>query len=133
MRKILCMLLALVLLMLSGCGGQVGDVKLELEESPRHSEGEIQAAMEEVKRQFARGFDGCVLLELCYREELSAAQEAGWEEQYDAGEVIVLKSTFRVEEDYTGGPLEPGETYENYSWVLAKTLLGWEIKTNGYG
>ena len=52
----------------------------------------------------------------------------------DYDEVIVLLSSFTVDEHGGDGSLEPNHTYTRWSWYLARRNGGkWKIVTSGYG
>lgn len=128
MRKSFLAIALAAVLLLSGCG-KVSGVNETIGPSAIYSEGEIQSAMDVVKRQFSAGFDGCILLELWYDEEVSLKQADEWAEQYGAKEAIVLLSDFFVTKNPT---FSSNSTMKNWSWILVRNNGGWELKTSGY-
>lgn len=129
--RLTALLLALAL-MLCACGGDVSHVERVIGESELYTETEIKGAMSEVAEFFRAEFDGCTLTELRYDEEKFAEKQIKWAEEYGS-EVIVLLSTFDVDESGGEGNLEPNSTYEGYQWILTRTLFGWELQNWGYG
>lgn len=115
-------------------GGDVSQAVMIPVESGIYTEGDIQAAADTVVRYFKKGFDGCALKELRYAGDEAAEQFAGWEDQYQVDEVIVLLSTFDVDASGGDGSLEPNYTYKGWGWVLGRNAGGkWKHLTYGYG
>ncbi len=134
MRKIMSLTaLLLCLVLLTACGG--GDVRTvarHIGTCELYSERQIADAMDEVERFFRKEYDGCKLLRLEYDEEKTLKEACAWSENYGA-EAIVLQSDFYVDDSGRTVTLEPDETYRNYEWILTKTVLGWALRTWGYG
>lgn len=128
MKKSVFATAVFLLVLLAGCG-KVSNVNETIGPSQLYSESEIQSAMNTVKQQFAAGFDGCILLELWYDEEVSLREADEWAEQYGAKEAIVLLSDFYVTKNPT---FSTNSTMKNWSWVLVRNNGGWELKTSGY-
>ena len=123
----------LILLLLTGCGGgDVSEVGRQIGTCERFSEGQVDAAMDVVEAFFRREYDGCKLLRLEYDEEETRKEAHAWSENYGA-DAIVLISDFYVDDSGRMVTLEPDSTYRNYKWILTRTVLGWELRTWGYG
>ena len=140
MKKLLiaaltCVLLAALLpAVFPQGGGNVEQAVLVPVESEIYTEEDIRDAAGTVLRCFKKGFDGCTLTELRYAGDEAAGQFAGWEEQYQVDEAIVLLSSFDVDGSGGDGSLNPNYTYKNWGWVLGRTAGGkWELLTSGYG
>lgn len=128
MRKVFLAITLALMIFLSGCG-KVSGVNETIGPSAIYTPQEIENAMDVVKRQFAAGFEGCILLELWYDEEVSLKQADEWAEQYGAKEAIVLLSNFYVTKNPT---FSSNTTMKNWSWILVRNNGGWELKTSGY-
>lgn len=124
----------LLALLLCACGGESA-VVYKIDDSQLFTEKEIRAAMDEVKSQFDQnlGKQGCVLLSLSYEEEATQKEMKLSGGKYEGQEIIVVVSDFYVGEEYGLGPLTPGQTYKNYTWILTRNLLGqWTVQDGGY-
>ena len=132
MKKTILLLALVLSLILAGCGGNVGNVSREMDESEIYSPAEIDNAMDIVVRFFAANYDGCTLTEICYDEEVSAEAAAEWAAQYEAEEAIVLVSSFDVDGSGDSPALNPNSTYENYQWILTRSGWSWTLQTWGY-
>ena len=120
-------------MLLPACGGgDVRNVKRNPGASQLYSEGEINAAMNEVLDFFQKEFDGCTMTEIRYDEEKYAKRQSAESEDYGE-EVMILLTDFDVDSSGGDGSLNPNSTYRNYQWTLPRTLFGWEIRDWGYG
>ena len=130
MKKILCILIAAILVFcFCGCGISFTAVKI-IDDSDLYSSEEIKDAMDIVCRKIEKS-DGYILLKLEYDEEFSKKQMKYYEEQYDADEAIVLRSKFFVSKE-TEGALEKGEIAK-WSWIITRNIgEEWELKDAGY-
>ena len=131
-RKMLAMLLVCALLLTACGGGDISEVGRHIGDSDIYTKAEVAQAMDEVEKFFKREFDGCKLTQIEYDEEKFAERQSKAKEKYGA-EVIILLSSFDVDESGGDGSLNPNSTYERYQWILSRTLLGWEIRDWGYG
>lgn len=121
MRKLVAAALVVIAFALAGCSGDVSRAIIELGDSERFSQAELQAAADVVLTKF-REFEGCTLLRLTYDEEFSEEQGAlTWPRPADAQDVVVFTSDFAV--DWTGsdGSLTPNSTYSGWSWEVTRT------------
>ena len=133
MKKRIISLLALLLLVLTACGGSTAGTEHVIGESKQFSKGEITAAMKEVESHFRRHFDGCTLLELAYDEAVSDKGADEWAERYGADEAIVLTSSFYVSPTGGDGSLNQNYTYTRWQWILTKSGIGgWKLRDWGY-
>lgn len=132
MKKILPILLA-ALLLLTGCGGNISNVKKTIGESDIFTRQEIEAAMDAAISYFAKEFRGCTLTEIIYSDSANGDAAAEWAQQYGADEGIILISTFEVSESGADGSLNPGSTYHNWKWILTRNDGEyWKLQTWGY-
>lgn len=133
LRKLCAMTLALCVMILAGCGGgDVSEVGRQIGKCDRYTPGQIDAAMDEVEKEFKANYDGCTLLRLSYDEEETLDEAYAWSENYGA-DAIVLKSDFYVDDSGRMVTMNPDSLYKNWSWILVKTAFGWEIRDCGYG
>ena len=124
----------LLLLILSGCGGNVSHVNIVDVPSETYSEAEIDAAVDTAIRYFRQHFSGCTMTKIAYAGDEKAAAMEAWAETYGAEEVIILISDFEVDASGGDGSLNPSSTYTNWQWILARSAGGaWEHKDHGYG
>lgn len=129
MKNLVCVLLCAVLLTACG-GGDTSSVERSFGTCERYRKAQIEGAMDEVERFFRAEFEGSKLLTIRYDEEDTAEEADDWSERYGA-QAIVLKSDFHVYSD-DQGVLMPDYTYEDYGWVLVKTIFGWKLMDSGY-
>lgn len=135
MKRILSFVaVCVVLLCLTACGGDVNDVTVIKNPSAVYSEEDISAAIRVTMDYFQKEFDGCTLLELSYigDDQLDGYQE--FAQNYQAHEVIVLTSSFAVDESGGDGSLNPNSTYTGWEWILVRNPgENWRHATHGYG
>jgi len=133
MKKAFALALAAVLLVLCACGAK-SDVQYHIGESKLYTEEELKEAVQAAEDCFTENFKGCTLTEITYDEALSLQTAAGWAEQYEAEEAVVLTSAFRTDSAGGDGSLEPDATYEEWQWILVRSSgEAWTVKTWGYG
>lgn len=135
MRKLFaCVLLCLLALCVSGCGGNEENLTVIDMDSEIYSQEDYLAAVQAVKTGF-RDFQGCTLTEISYAGDETVQEEQAYilgSGDYDEG--IVLLSSFTVDEHGGDGSLEPNSTYTRWGWYLARKNGGkWNIVTCGYG
>lgn len=114
-------------------GGNIFHAHTVKKESEEYSGLDIAAATLAAKLYFAANFRGCELIEIGYAgdESLPAARE--WEEE-TGGKVMILTSSFKVDDSGGDGSLEPDSTYEGWQWIMVRYLgFLWLHKDHGYG
>ena len=135
MKRMLAMLLVMVCLMsLVACGGgDVSTVGIKDFTSEIYTHKEIESAIDEILRYFKKNFEGCTLKEITYAGDEWTKRDASYAERYDADDVIVLISTFDVEESGGDGSLNPNSTYTRWMWILVRDGHGrWKHVDHGY-
>lgn len=121
MRKIAFLLsLFTMLLTLCACGGDVSKVNVTIPtDSSLYSTDEIKDAIDAAMDYFKKEFDGCTLTEITYAGDETSADFAEWAQRIDGDDVIVLVSSFDVDETGGDGSLNPGSTYTKWMWIMA--------------
>ncbi|MBR3841167.1 MAG: hypothetical protein IKM20_08535 [Erysipelotrichales bacterium] len=134
MKKLISLFLMLICIFgLVGCGGNVSNVEIIDYSSEIYTDAEIESAIDVTLDYFKKEFEGCTLTEITYLgdEELSGYQE--FADRNDAEDVIVLVSTFDVDDSGGDGSLNPNSTYRNWKWILVRTDGGkWVHVDHGY-
>lgn len=129
-RLILCTAAALFL---CACGGRVDTVKTHEVSSEIYLQEKIAAAVDVIKKEFARRWNGCTLTEIYYAGDEKTADHQEWADRNGADEVIVLISSFDVDSTGGDGSLNPNSTYKNWMWILVRTDGGeWIHVDHGY-
>ena len=91
-------------------------------------EGAKQMAMD----FFSENFAGCVLNSFEYDDSYSTEEYAQIAASYGADEAVIFTSDFYVPETCENMVLNPGMTYEDYTYTLTKNVGGeWVIQTCG--
>lgn len=135
MRKIAFLLsLFTLLLTLCACGGDVSQVNVTIPtDSSLYSTDEIKDAIDVAMDYFKKEFDGCTLTEITYAGDETSADFSEWAQRIDGDEVIVLVSSFDVDETGGDGSLNPGSTYTKWMWIMARQEGGrWQHVDHGY-
>lgn len=134
MKRFLSLLLSVLLLLaLAGCGGSVKDVQIQEMPSELYTQKDIDAAIDVIKKEFSRNWKGCTLTEIGYAGDDVSQEHAEWAERNDADEVIVLTSSFDVDESGASPTLNPGQTYTRWMWILVRSNGGkWRHVDHGY-
>ena len=140
-KVIMCMCLILIMLCLGSCGKNAAteNVEIQIGESQRFSEEEIQDAVNLVKKNF--NLTDCTLTKLWYDEEASGQIEEGYLHNGKGSingvkpeNVIVIFSEFQVGKSRENEIFEPGATYSDYNWTLIRNdkKSKWTIDDQGY-
>ncbi len=134
MKRFLSLLLSVLLLLaLAGCGGSVKDVQIQETPSELYTQKDIDAAIDVIKKEFSRNWKGCTLTEIGYAGDDVSQEHAEWAERNGADEVIVLTSSFDVDESGASPTLNPGQTYTRWMWILVRSNGGkWQHVDHGY-
>lgn len=144
MRKIkLLILCSLMVLSLCACQKDGSDSKdtnqstetiesgLTAKDSEIYKERDIDSAKKVVKEYF-KDFKGAKIIEIEYAGDDKVMFDK-YAELYQKDEAIVLMSTIKTDSVVGDIPFDPGCTYENYKWVLArKTGEDWTVHQKGY-
>ena len=138
-KQALVFLLGFVMICtLCACGGKANDVRIEPVESELYSEKDINAAIRVIVREFDRGWTGCTLTSISYAGDETTRAESEYYLNtlglYHADELIILVSSFDVDETGGDGSLAPNSTYEGWKWILIRNNGGrWKHVDHGYG
>lgn len=134
MRKFAVILMMVLCVMgLSACGGNVKNVQVTDYSSEIYSNAEIQEAIDVTIDYFKKEFSGCTLTEITYYGDDKISDYQEFAERNNATEVIVLVSTFDVDESGGDGSLNPNDTYKNWKWILVRSEGGkWKHVDHGY-
>lgn len=121
------------LLALCSCGGNVKNVEIVDVKSDIFTNRDIASAIRTAVKYFENEFEGCTLKKIQYIGDDEKESFYEWAKEYGADEAIVLVSTFDVDVSGGDGSLVPGQTYENWQWVLVRDSGGsWRHVTHGY-
>ncbi len=97
------------------------------------TEDEIKYGSEYVVAAFGTHFPECELLSVTYDDAFSNSQDEINKQQYGEADYVVFTTDFTVPEDYTDGPFNAGETYEDYQWILTMNdAEQWELVSSGW-
>lgn len=109
------------------------EIDMYLGKSAVYTESQLEEAINLILDSFETDFEQCTLQEIEYDEEYSLSQEEMNKEMFQVDNAVVFKSTFVVDDNYMNGPLNAGQTYEDYEWILNMDADGnWSILTSGY-
>ena len=98
-----------------------------------YSQEEINSAIDVIKKEFEKDWKGCTLKEIHYAGDKISEEHQEFAERYNADEVIVLVSTFDVDESGGDGSLNPNSTYTDWNWILVRKNGGkWKHVDHGY-
>ena len=102
-------------------------------QSPVFTEDEMMYGSEYVIAAFGTHFPECELLSVTYDDRFSSSQDEINKQQYGDADYVVFTTDFTVPADYTDGPLNAGETYDDYQWILTMNEAGqWELVSSGW-
>lgn len=129
-KRIGCLILALGLLFLCACGGNV-DVKIG--DSELYSRDEIMDAVDVVIAEFEDSED-FTLLRVKYDESYTLRETEYRQKHYGEETVIVLLADIYVGLDAMAvGAFYPGRTSTDYQFILTRNNFGrWVIQDRGY-
>jgi hypothetical protein len=97
------------------------------------TEDQMMYGAEYVIAAFGTHFPECELLSVTYDDRFSSSQDEINKQQYGDADYVVFTTDFTVPVDYTEGPLNAGETYEDYQWILTMNEAGqWELVSCGW-
>ena len=133
-RVLACILLCLMLLGLTACGGgDVGVISMGDMSSEVYTPSEINSGINTVLDYFRKEFKGCTLSDLEYVGDERNRDFISYAERVGADEVLVFRSNFDVDESGGDGSLNPNTSYMGWLWILARTNGGeWEHVDHGY-
>lgn len=134
MKKLLCVTLCVMFVFgLCACGGKISNLNTPDVDSAMYSQKDITAAINVIKREFLINWSGCTLTDIYYAGDEKTKEHQDWADRYSADEVIVLLSTFDVDDSGGDGSLNPNSTYTNWMWILVRTNNGqWKHVDHGY-
>jgi len=102
-------------------------------QSPVFTEDEMMYGAEYVIAAFGTYFPECELLNVTYDDAFSSSQDEINKQQYGEADYVVFTTDFTVPAEYADGPLNAGETYEDYQWILTMNDAGqWELVSSGW-
>lgn len=139
MRMLLLMLLCFATLFtLCACGENGQHIKIDTVESDLYTEEDIIAAIQVIIKEFDRSWTGCTLTNIAYAGDETTKAESEYFlntlSLYEADELIVLTSSFDVDETGGDGSLTPNSTYDGWKWILVRNSGGtWKHVDHGYG
>ena len=133
MKKIIALILALTFALgLSACG-DTKNVQIKECSSEVYSDTEIRNAINVSIDYFKRAFDGCTLIEISYLGDDKLDDWQEFADRNNADDVIVLVSSFKVDDSGASPSLNPNSTYTNWKWVLVRDNGGrWRHVDHGY-
>ena len=136
MKKALCVIhLLFVIFILAACGGgNIENVEVvEWEPSVIYTDRDIELAIQVVKDNFEKEFDGCTLTKIGYIGDSSLIEFKGWADRYNADEAIALYSSFNVGASCRDVSLKTDYTYDDWLWILVRNNGGvWQHVDHGY-
>ena len=102
-------------------------------QSPVFTEDQMMYGAEYVIAAFGTHFPECELLSVTYDDRFSGSQDEINKQQYGDADYVVFTTDFTVPADYVDGPLNAGEVYEDYQWILTMNEAGqWELVSCGW-
>lgn len=135
MKRILCLLFAVLFLTLCGCGGKTGDARVTVGESSLYGREDLLDAVDAVMDDFQKGFEHCRMLRVEYSESHTLREIEYCRERGDNADVVVFLVDFHVGlKALAVGPMIPGQTCTKYQFILARDSRGeWAVRDKGYG
>ena len=136
-------MVAMVATVLVGCGVQTAGIATPIDltagvsdrmEAPVQAEdsNDLEDAKQKAADFFAENFEGCVLNSLEYDASYTAEDYAQIAASYGADEAVVFTSSFYVPQDCENMTLNPGMTYEDYTYTFTRNAgEDWVLQTCG--
>jgi len=127
---------AMVATVLVGCGPQaagiVAPVAVEAQVQETTDSSDLEGAKQMAADFFAENFEGCIMNTLEYDDSYSSEEYAQIAASYGADEAVIFTSSFYVPQDCDNMTLNPGMTYEDYTYTLTRSDgQDWVIQTCG--
>ena len=130
---------AMVATVLVGCGPQtagiVTPVTAEMQKDTveeANDSSNLEGAKQMAADFFAENFEGCIMNTLEYDDSYSSEEYAQVAASYGADEAVIFTSSFYVPQDCDNMTLNPGMTYEDYTYTLTRSAgQDWVIQTCG--
>ncbi len=111
---------------------QEADVATVENEDVADEANDMDIARKVVEDFFAENFSDCTMNSLEYDDSYTAEQYADIAASYGADEAVIFTSSFSVPQDCQNMTLNPGMTYEDYTYTLTRNAGGgWVIQTCG--
>lgn len=131
MKRILCLILALLVLALCACRAENTEIKIG--ESELYTREEIMAAAKVVVNAY-NGSEDLTLLRVEYDEDLTLREMESRKKHYGDETVIVLRGDIYVGVNAMAvGAFVPGRTSTDYQFILTRDNFGrWTIRDSGY-
>ncbi len=122
-----------MLICLCSCGGDVNNVKIKNVSSDNYSSEDINAAINTIIKEFDAEWNGCKLTEIYYAGDDFSSDYQEFADRYNKDEVIVLLSSFDVDDSGGDGSLDPNSTYDGWNWILVRDKgEQWKHVDHGY-
>lgn len=151
MKKIIVAVAVIVALVFVGCLAYIfcdsvpmGDVSnvsyTDKHNSQKFSDEEINEAIDAVKKKF-KDFEGCTLTELYFDEEKNNTETLSYLSNGKGSvngatedNVIILLSSFDVDESGGDGSFNSNSTYDDWMWILIREnkISTWVVDDWGY-
>ena len=111
---------------------QEADVAMVENEDVADEANDMDLARKAVEDFFAENFSDCTMNSLEYDDSYTAKQYADIAASYGADEAVIFTSSFSVPQDCQNMTLNPGMTYEDYTYTLTRNVgEDWIIQTCG--
>ena len=99
---------------------QEADVATVENEDVADEANDMDLARKVVEDFFAENFSDCTMNSLEYDDSYTAKQYADIAASYGADEAVIFTSSFSVPQDCQNMTLNPGMTYEDYTYTLTR-------------
>ncbi|MBQ8528021.1 MAG: hypothetical protein IJ429_06060 [Lachnospiraceae bacterium] len=128
-------MVAMVATVLVGCGPQTAGIVAPITQTEVQETGDssdFADAKQMAADFFAENFEGCIMNTLEYDDTYSDEEYAQIAASYGADEAVIFTSSFYVPQDCENMTLNPGMTYEDYTYTLTRSEgQDWIIQTCG--